>query len=111
MNPEIKASVRVTGLRRVASIEAARKRVRDGEVYFIRRHGGYFRPGAHGYTDHIAAAGLFSPKDARRYLEVEGLSVVPFSALRREVAAEAKDYAQRAAMLRKMLQNPAALAA
>lgn len=42
---EIKASDKVTGARRIASIEAARRKVKDGELYFIRRHGRCFGMG------------------------------------------------------------------
>lgn len=38
-----------------------------GVLYFLKRHGGYFRPGAHGYTQDILEAGIFSREEANRY--------------------------------------------
>lgn len=101
---EIRASTKVTGQRRVASIEAAKRKVKDGAIYLISRHGAYFRPGAHGYTTELAAAGIFSGDDARRYLEVEGLSLVPLKSLRRKIAAEADLMESAAAALRRLAQ-------
>lgn len=43
--------------------------------YFIRRHNAWFRPGAHGYTVHLAAAGLFDREKAVKYLDVEDLTI------------------------------------
>lgn len=101
---EIRASTKVTGKRREASVAAAKRKVKDGAIYLIRRHGAYFREGAHGYTNELAAAGMFSGADARRYLEVEGLSVVPLASLRRKIAAEAQTMEGAAAALRRLEQ-------
>jgi hypothetical protein len=73
----------MTGARRTASIEAAKRRVRDDQFYFIRRHGSFFRPGAHGYCDDIAGAGVFDGATARNYLDVEGLSLLPLRSMRK----------------------------
>lgn len=100
---EIKASTKVTGKRRVASIEAARRKVRDGSLYLIRRHGGYFRPGARGYTVELAAAGTFPAVTARQYLDVEGLSVVPIQAVVARASAELAESESRTAGLRAFL--------
>jgi hypothetical protein len=100
---EIKASTKVHGTRRNASVEAARRRVRDGELYLIRRHGGFFRPGAHGYTIHLAAAGLFDAKVARSYLSVDGLSVVPVGSVVKRAQIELSEAEAIAAGLRDFL--------
>lgn len=100
---EIKASTKVTGARRMASIEAARRKVRDGQVYLIRRHGAFFRRDAHGYTTHLAAAGLFSAAAARNYLDVEGLSVVPARSMVAAIIVHADDAAKASVDLRNML--------
>ena len=103
---EIKASDKVTGAQRIASIEAARRKVKDGELYFIRRHGGYFRPGAHGYCQDVAGAGLFTAEKARAYLDVNGLSVVPLKAMRETLIGQAAELAKSMEALRAMLYNP-----
>src|SRR6185312_6918413 len=74
------------------SIAEARSKVVDGELYFISRHGGYFRPHAQGYTSILAHASLFTAPVARAYLDVEGLSVIPLSSVRDSL----KDYLRRA---------------
>lgn len=73
----IMASTKVTGKNRLRSIEAARRKIKDDGIYLIRRHGSWFKPMARGYTNDIAAAGTFSGREARGYVSVEGLSVVP----------------------------------
>jgi hypothetical protein len=100
---EIIASTRVTGKRRIASIDAAKRKVRDGSLYLIRRHGGYFRPEAHGYTTDLAAAGVFDGQTARGYLDVEGLSVVPVKSVIRRVKADIIEAEHNAQTLRDML--------
>lgn len=87
------------GKGRRKSIEACQKRIVDTDDYFIRRHGGWFREGAHGYTDDIAAAGIFSAEDARKYIDVEGLSVVPFKSARDYIWRQSCDALARAAKL------------
>lgn len=47
------------------------------DPHLIRRHGAFFRPNAHGYTVHLGGAGLFPAEKARRYLDVEGLTIHP----------------------------------
>lgn len=89
---EITASERARGKNRERSVAAARRKVKDGALYLIRRHGQWFRPGAHGYTSEVSDAGLFDAKEARGYLDVEGLSVV--------LAEPVVDEAQATAALR-----------
>lgn len=88
----IMASTKVGGKRRQTSIAAQKRRVKDGQWYLIRRHGAYFRPGAHGYTVHLAAAGIFDAAKARSYLDVEGVSVVPLVSVRAKIEAEIFEY-------------------
>ena len=90
------------GLTFVEAVNVARKRVQDGEVYLISRHGGWFRPGAHGYCSSFSEAGVFDAATARGYLDVEGLSVVPISSLRGDVAAEMTALNSKLASLRAM---------
>lgn len=106
---EIKASTKATGSRRERSVEAARRKVKDGELYFIRRHNAFFRPRACGYTTHLPHAALYTAETARAYLDVEGLSVVPLTSMRDEIARMADDSAADAATLRAMLRNSADL--
>lgn len=58
------------------SLAAAKKSVRDCDLYFIRRHGGWFRPEAHGYTGDLSAAGAFVGANAKGYLQAEGVELV-----------------------------------
>lgn len=97
---EIMASTKVTGARRLASIAAAQRKVRDGQLYLLRRHGGFFRPDAHGYTMKLADAGLYTAERARQYLDVEGLSVVPLTSVRGRLEQEAEAAERDAAALR-----------
>lgn len=70
------------------SVEAAKKRVKDDELYLISRHGGLFRPEAAGYTREVADAGVFTGKDARGYLAAEGVSLIPINDMRDRMQAE-----------------------
>ena len=65
-----------------------------GEIrlYFIRRHGGYFCPGAHGYTTDISHAGIFEETVARRYLQAEGVTIHTISEQRDKVLAEIAEH-------------------
>lgn len=87
------------GKRFFKSVEACKKRVRDDEDYFIRRHGGWFRPNAQGYTCDIAEAGLFPGVEARKYLDVDGLVVVPLASARDFIWRQSRDAVARAAKL------------
>ena len=107
---EIKASIRVTGARRIASIEAAKRKVKDGQFYFIRRHGGYFRAGAHGYCHEVAGAGIFTAETARKYLDVEGLSVVPLKSMRAVLIGRIAEFSDAINSMRAMLYEPDSIA-
>ncbi len=96
---EIKATTRYRGERRWKSIEAARRKVKDGQMYFLRRHGSWFRPDAHGYTRELCAAGIYDSKTARNYLDVEGLSVVSLRSMKYVIQQEMRDSAKRFSML------------
>lgn len=79
-------------------------RVKKGE-FFIRRHGGWFRPGAHGYTDDIAQAGTFSAEDARSYMQAEGVTAVPVKSMRGEIWRQVGEAIARAAHLSALHQR------
>lgn len=96
---EIKATTRYRGSRRWESVEAARRKVKDGQMYFLRRHGSWFRPDAHGYTIELCAAGIYDSETARDYLDVEGLSVVSVRSMKEAIQQEMRDAAKRFSML------------
>jgi hypothetical protein len=101
---EITASTKVRGARRNASVAAAQRKVRDGSIYLIRRHGAFFRPKAEGYTSVLANAGLFDAATARGYLGVEGLSVVPVKSVVKRAKAECAAAEAALASLRGFLE-------
>lgn len=101
----IEARHRSGGLTYREAVNVARKRVVDGELYLISRHGGWFCPGALGYCTTYADAGVFSARDARSYLDVEGLSVVPLSAVIEQIAAEVVALERLAALARSQLNR------
>lgn len=107
---EIKASTKVTGARRWASVEAAKGKVKNGEYYFILRYGSFFRPGAHRYCSNVAEAGVFTAEKARSCLDVEGISVVPVRSMRAELIAKINEATDALAVLRTMLNEPAKFA-
>jgi hypothetical protein len=90
-----------------AAIAEARSKVVDGELYLLSRHGGYFRPHARGYTGSMATAGLFSAAVARRYLDVEGLSVIPLSSVVDRMREELEKLEKEVAALRIKIREPA----
>lgn len=55
---------------------AAKKSVRDSDLYFIRRGGAWFRPEARGYTGDLSAAGAFVGAKAKAFLSAEGVELV-----------------------------------
>ncbi|MBP2232471.1 hypothetical protein J2847_005800 [Azospirillum agricola] len=79
----------------------ARKRIKDG-LYLIKRHGGWFRPKAQGYTRDLAEAGIFNATTARGYIDVEGLSVWPVSAIAEQVATDIADTERKLVALRSL---------
>lgn len=89
-----------------AAIRDAKAEVKDDEFYFICRYRGYFRPGAHGYTDRIARAGLFSAEKARSYLDVEGVSLIPLSSATDELERLLEEAREDVATLSTLLANP-----
>jgi len=109
---EIKARARQTHSSAEANIAARNRavaaaghKIRDGQQYFIRRHGGWFRPEAHGYTNDIAMAGLFDAATARGYLDVEGLSVVALSDMKVDIWRELQAIIGRCATLTEMAKQ------
>lgn len=87
------------------SVVAARRKVKDGEEYLIRRHNAWFRPNAQGYTCEYHDAGVFDAATARGYLDVEGLSVVPLKTVRRSIQAALNELEKQAAALRATLEK------
>lgn len=79
---------RPPGLTLQEAVKVARKRIKDGRSYLISRHGGWFRPGAQGYTRELAHAGIFTATEARDYIDIDGLSVMPLSAMAGALDAE-----------------------
>lgn len=89
------------GLTFAEQASVARKRIKDG-AYLISRHGGWFRPGGHGYTRDLAEAGIFTAEQARSYIDVDGLSVVRASAILTGLDWEIADLERRLTMARKL---------
>ena len=92
--------VKGRGMTRARSLGAAGRRVKDGDLYLIRRGGYWFRPKAQGYTDDLADAGMFLGKDARGYLSAEGVSLTPLSSMKailRQTVGEAEARTKRLA--------------
>ena len=87
------------------SVEACKRRVHDGHEYFIRRHGGWFRPQAHGYTNDLAEAGVFMGSDAKGYLSAEGVSLIPVASMVDTIWKASRDHIQKAANLSKLIEN------
>lgn len=84
--------------------DAALRQVVDGQRYFIRRHGGWFRPHANGYTMEIARAGTYTAREARHYLRsVEDIEIVPVASahplIRAQIAAKIAELAALSAMV------------
>lgn len=100
---------RPAGLTHQEAVNVVRKRIKDGEQYLISRHGGWFRPGGHGYTRELAHAGVFTAAEARSYIDVDGLSVVPVSAIGERVADAIAAAEQALENLRALRVRPAPL--
>lgn len=106
----IEARPHKDGLTHREAVNVARRRVVDGEMYLISRHGGWFLPGAHGYCATFADAGVFDAATARSYLDVEGLSVVPLRDVQSQISAEATQLERQAANARALaLRRPGVL--
>ena len=93
------------GKARWRSVESARKKIKDGQIYLLRRHGGFFRPGAHGYTADLWSAGLFGPDEARGYLDAEGVSATPLADYRDRVVKDIADRCAEIAALTKLIER------
>lgn len=106
----IETRYRPGGLTYREAVNVARKRVKDGETYLIRRHGGWFRPNAQGYCTSFGEAGVFDAATARSYLEVEGLSVVPLSEVRDCIHSEMAQLDRQMAQLDRQMAALRALA-
>lgn len=79
--------------------------VKDGREYFLRRHGGWFRPEAHGYTDDVSHAGVYSARDARSYMQAEGVTAVAVAAMKSEIFREMDNAIVRASKLSALYQR------
>lgn len=87
------------------SAEAASRRVVESEDYFIRRHGGWFRPEACGYTNELSDAGVFVGAIAKKYLQAEGVSLHPVSAMVPQLAKLVRDHIVKADVLAKLIES------
>lgn len=101
MNTSISMRFRQGSLTLRESAAVARKRIKDG-LYMIRRHGGWFRPQAQGYTRDLSDAGVFNAAECRRFIDVDGLSVVPIGTIADQVATEIADTERKLSDLRKL---------
>lgn len=93
--------VKRAGLTFCEQVAVARKRITDGK-YFISRHGGWFRPGGHGYTRHLSEAGIFTAEEARSYIDVEDLHVVRANSIVTGLDWEIADLESRLTAARKL---------
>lgn len=87
------------------SLAACQKRVQADSEYFIRRHGGWFRPGAHGYTNELAEAGVFAGADAKGYLQAEGVSLIPVASMLDTIWKQSREHITKAARLAKLVEH------
>lgn len=79
--------------------------VKEGREYFLRRHGGWFRPMAHGYTDDVAHAGTYTAEEARGYMSAEGVTAVWVRSMKPEIMKQLDDAIVRASKLSDMYQR------
>jgi len=100
----IAASSKMTGKKRLESLAKARRKVRPEGVYLIKRHGGWFRPGAHGYTQKLGDAGTFTGAEAIGYLDAEGVSLWPLVTVRAFVLSEIVELSAEMAGLTALLK-------
>lgn len=86
------------------SVLVAETRVTPG-LYLIRRNGVWFRTEAKGYTSLLSDAGVFNAEKAKRYLCVEGVSVVPLESAIGDLEDECHGLALRLAALTELLKK------
>lgn len=79
--------------------------VKDGREYFLRRHGGWFRPEAHGYTDDVSHAGVYSAEETRGYMQAEGVTAVWVRSMKPVLLIEMDNAIIRASKLSAMYQR------
>lgn len=72
----------------VQRVERAQKRVDPKALYLIRRNGVLFRPNAQGYTQNLADAGVWHGNEARKYLDAEGVDLIPLTSVRDRIVFE-----------------------
>lgn len=87
------------------NVVLAKKRVRDSDLYFIRRSGGWFRPDAHGYTGNLADAGTFVGANAKGYLNAEGVGLVAARDLLPMLTKQMRDHVVAAQSLNAVIQQ------
>lgn len=75
------------------------------EPHLIKRYGGWFRPNAQGYTRSLADAGIFPGEKARRYLDVEGLTIHPVASVIDQMRQEAESHEAAARKIRDAMQR------
>lgn len=83
----------------------AKKRVRDCDLYFIRRGGAWFRPEAHGYTGDLSAAGTFVGANAKGYLSADGVGLVAARDLLPMLTKQMRDHIAAAQSLNSVIQQ------
>ena len=92
-------AVRRTGLTYRQSCDVAMRRIDPNAMYLISRHGAWFRSRAQGYTHDLADAGAFTGAEARSYICVDGLSVVPLADVVEQAKAQIANLERQAAAL------------
>ncbi|MDP3328731.1 hypothetical protein [Parvibaculum sp.] len=100
----IAASDKMKGKKRLESLQKARRKVRPDGLYLIKRHGGWFRPGAHGYTRKLGEAGTFTGTEALTYLDAEGVSLWPLVTVRAAALEEIVEMSAEMAGLTALLK-------
>jgi hypothetical protein len=73
--------------------------------YLIRRHGAWFRPGAHGYSSFYGGAGIFDRDKAVSYTDVEGLTIHHIDDLLVQIRAELAQHEDAAKNIRSLLRD------
>jgi len=106
----IAASDKMKGKKRLESLAKARRKVNPEGLYLIKRHDGWFRPGAAGYTRKFGDAGTFTGAEAIGYLDAEGVSLWPLVTVRAvvldEIVALSAEMAGLTALLKLAYEQP-----
>lgn len=79
-------------------------KVKDDALYFVMKGGGYYRPKAEGYANDFADAGVWLGKDAKKYLQAEGVTLHPVKPMRQVIDLEMRHHVRRAYILSHLLE-------